>query len=213
MRLITADDLNDMNSDDRDKYVKKANIWKKPDYKALIDRGIPSDVVYFTKQVRDRLICKAAYFGTDNTPKERLARQKQYVETIQEIQGFVETIKTKADVLSAFNDFMIGHGYYERMKPGPSDAYYAVELPKARDNLFITKKLAVTMFFKSERDFQAKVVDKAEKARFGVPIPFQNVSELKFETEKKPSIINRLSETSEKVDNNKPNNKKINIEL
>ena len=61
-RGLYSEDLLEMNSREADKYVKKDNIWKKPDYQALIDSGIPVDVVYWIKKVRDSLNASPRYY-------------------------------------------------------------------------------------------------------------------------------------------------------
>ena len=49
------DDLSGMNEREADKFVKKDNIWKKPDYQAMLNEGVPLGVVYFIKKARDSL--------------------------------------------------------------------------------------------------------------------------------------------------------------
>ena len=48
-RGLYADDLDEMNEREADKYVKKDNIWKKPNYQAMLDDGIPLGVVFYIK--------------------------------------------------------------------------------------------------------------------------------------------------------------------
>ena len=54
-RGLYVDDLNGMNGREAEKYVKKDNVWKKPDYQAMLDDGVPLGVVYFVKKARDSL--------------------------------------------------------------------------------------------------------------------------------------------------------------
>lgn len=54
-RGLMEDDLDAMNGREAEKFVKKDNIWKKPDYQAMLDDGIPLGVVYFIKKARDSL--------------------------------------------------------------------------------------------------------------------------------------------------------------
>lgn len=168
-RGLYADDLSAMNSREAEKYVKKDNVWKKPDYQVMIDGGIPSDVVYFIKMVRDSLNTAPQYYCHDDTPEKRLARQMQYVDTVRQVQSVVEQVKTRADALASFDKCMVEGGWYERMEQGVSGAYYASPTGQGRENPAITDKLAKVMFFRSERDFEWKVLDKAKKAQFGVP--------------------------------------------
>ena len=46
-RGLYVNDLDAMNEREAEKFVKKDNIWKKPDYQAMLDDGIPLGVVYF----------------------------------------------------------------------------------------------------------------------------------------------------------------------
>ena len=54
-RGLYVDDLDAMNDREAEKFVKKDNIWKKPDYQAMLDEGVPLGVVYFIKKARDSL--------------------------------------------------------------------------------------------------------------------------------------------------------------
>lgn len=54
-RGLYVNDLDAMNDREAEKFVKKDNIWKKPDYQAMLDDGIPLGVVYFIKKARDGL--------------------------------------------------------------------------------------------------------------------------------------------------------------
>ncbi|WP_367575609.1 hypothetical protein [Acutalibacter caecimuris] len=53
-RGLYVEDLEAMNEREADKFVKKDNIWKKPDYEAMLDEGIPLGVVYYIKKARDQ---------------------------------------------------------------------------------------------------------------------------------------------------------------
>lgn len=166
-RGLLSDDLSEMNDREADKYVKKDNIWKKPDYQALIESGIPVDVVYYIKTVRDSLETSPVYRRTDDTPEKRTERQIQYIDTVREVQAVTESVKTKADVFDAFNRCMVYNKYYEAVQPGVSGTYYSVT-EKGRSNSTITNKLSSAMFIKNEYDYRTKITYKAEKHQFGV---------------------------------------------
>ena len=82
-RGLYVDDLLGMNEREAEKYVKKDNVWKKPDYNALIQSGVPMDILYFRKVVRDSLNASPRYLRSDDTPEKRLARQKEYIATVR----------------------------------------------------------------------------------------------------------------------------------
>lgn len=97
-----------MNEREAEKYVKKDNIRKKPDYQSMLDEGIPLGVVYFMKKARDSLNASPQYFYRDNTPEKRHDRQKQYIETVRELQDAVE------DAMRVCDRFFLDHGYLEK---------------------------------------------------------------------------------------------------
>jgi hypothetical protein len=166
-RGLLSDDLSEMNEREADKYVKKDNTWKKPDYQALIDSGIPADAVFYIKTVRDSLETAPIYYRIDDTPEKRLDRQKEYIDTVREVQTVIEGVRCKADVLDAFNKIMINGGYYEELRPGISGSYYSAT-EKGRKNSTITDKLSRAMLIRSEWDYRQKITNKMEKAQFGV---------------------------------------------
>lgn len=57
-RGLGHDDIALMNSMERDQYIKKDNIWKKPDYMDMIRRGRAVEVVYVIKKIRDSIMPK-----------------------------------------------------------------------------------------------------------------------------------------------------------
>ena len=69
-RGLYADDLEAMNEREAEKFVKKDNVWKKPDYNALLQSGVPVDILYFRKVVRDSLNASPRYLRSDDTPEK-----------------------------------------------------------------------------------------------------------------------------------------------
>ena len=49
---INLEDLLDMNDAEKAKFVKKDNIWKKPDYEQMVEAGVPKVVAYAIKAKR-----------------------------------------------------------------------------------------------------------------------------------------------------------------
>lgn len=83
-RGLYVDDLLEMNEREAEKYVKKDNVWKKPNYQALIQSGESPDILYFKKVIRDSLNASPRFLRTDDTPEKRLFRQKEYIATVRE---------------------------------------------------------------------------------------------------------------------------------
>ncbi len=128
----------------------------------MIDIVIPFDVVYFVKNVRYSLNVSPEYYRTDDTPEKRLLRQKQYIETVREVQTVMEGVQTRADAMRAYARFLVDNGYVERVDGriiGPS--YAATE--KGQENPVITNNLAHTLYIRSESDFEYNFTKKAQK--------------------------------------------------
>ena len=60
-----------MNEREAEKFVKKDNVWKKPDYAVMLEEGIPLGVVYFIQKSEGRLKRSPQYYRTDDTPEKR----------------------------------------------------------------------------------------------------------------------------------------------
>ena len=164
-RGLYSYDLEEMNSREADKYVKKDNIWKKPDYQAMIAAGKPVDLAYFLKVVRDSLNAVPRYYRTDDTPEKRLARQKEYIETIREIQAAIEKVQSVEDALQAFDTCMIRGGYFER-KPYGISGVSLVPTKKGSDNPTITDKLVKALY----GILRKKSSEKRLKSNLGFPL-------------------------------------------
>ena len=106
-RGLYADDLETMNEREAEKFVKKDNVWKKPDYAAMLEEGIPLGVVYFIKKARDGLNASPQYYRTDDTPEKRIERQKEYIETVRELQTVLSDVRTVEDAAKAYDRFFV----------------------------------------------------------------------------------------------------------
>ena len=62
-RNMIIDDLTLMNAAEKITFIKKDNVWKKPDYEALVADGLPIKVAFFIKTVPRQLRCKV-YSGS-----------------------------------------------------------------------------------------------------------------------------------------------------
>ena len=167
-RGLYVDDLNGMNDREAEKYVKKDNILKKPNYQAMLDDGIPLGVVYFIKKARDSLNASPQYRYSDKTPEKRLDRQKEYIETVRQLQAVVEDVRTVEDVMRVFDRFLIDNEYVRAVEGWAGGRHYSAT-DKGQDNPVITNKLAQTLHVPSESWFDRYFVQKAKAEQFGVP--------------------------------------------
>lgn len=86
-RGLYAEDLESMNEREADKFVKKDNIWKKPDYGAMLDEGVPLGVVYYIKKARDALNASPQYQRGDSTPEKRLQGRRNILKPSGSCKG------------------------------------------------------------------------------------------------------------------------------
>lgn len=167
-RGLYMDDLEVMNDREAEKFVKKDNIWKKPDYQSMHDNNIPLGVVYFVKKVRDSLNASPKYYYKDNTPEKRLARQKEYIETVRQLQAVMEDVSTVEDAMKACDRFMLENGYLTKGYGYGGRSNYSVT-EKGRENPTVTKKLLNTLIISSECSFERDFTAKAKKDQFLMP--------------------------------------------
>ena len=160
-------DLDAMNEREAEKFVKKDNIWKKPDYTAMLDDGIPLGVVYFIKKARDGLNASPQYYRRDDTPEKRLARQKEYIQTVRELQSAVSEVRTVEDAMKAYDRFFVENGYLEQVQGWGGGAHYQAT-EKGRENPAITNKLSNALMVRSAGYFERNFTQKAQKEQFGV---------------------------------------------
>lgn len=166
-RGLYVDDLSGMNEREAEKFVRKDNIWKKPDYQAMLDDGVPLGVVYFIKKARDSLGASPGYKYSDSTPELRRARQEEYIETVRQLQAVIEDVRTVDDAMQAYDRFLVQNGYLEQVQGWAGGAYYTVT-KKGQDNPAITNKLAQTLHIRSVSHFERNFTQKAQKEQFGV---------------------------------------------
>ena len=126
------------------------------------------DILYFRKVVRDSLNASPRYLRSDDTPEKRLARQKEYIATVRQVQEAVEKVQTVQDAMDVFDALIIDGGYCERISHGIGGGYIRAT-QKGRDNPVITDKLVNALYFRGERDFERRIVQGAVKKQFGVP--------------------------------------------
>lgn len=109
-RGLSILDLADMNTAECEKYVKKDNIWKKPDYAALAKEGRDAVAVYAIKKIRDALPTSPLQASTEEAKRERR----------EELISFIAAIRDKAMALHAENDlktlssWLVDESYVER---------------------------------------------------------------------------------------------------
>lgn len=126
-RGLSIEDLLDMNDAEKIKFIKKDNVWKKPNYQELVDNGVPIRVVYFIKMIRDALPTKPVLTYFDRGAESIQEKQEGYIEFISNIRDFTMNLSTEDDVLNFYNNFMtryVSHresSYYVDVSPDAHD--------------------------------------------------------------------------------------------
>lgn len=88
----------------------------------MLDDGIPLGVVYFIKKARDGLNASPQYYRRDDTPEKRLARQKEYIQTVRELQGAVSEVRTVEDAMQVYDRFFVETGIWNRCRAGAAES-------------------------------------------------------------------------------------------
>lgn len=133
-RGLAVSDLAEMNAAERDKYIKKDNVWPKPDYeKMLNEEGYDRSALFFIKTVRDSIPAQPN-FRTYDTEDVRAEKQEAYIEFIQNIKEDLLNIKSKSDINKIGYDYLKQNGYIEDY------GYHSCRIPEGKE-VFINAKL------------------------------------------------------------------------
>lgn len=133
---INLEDLLDMNDAEKAKFVKKDNIWKKPDYEQMVEAGVPEVVAYAIKEVRNAIPAKpyVSYFEQDDPEKVKY-RMECYVK-------FVTMIRDTMSGVSSEEEFMEKQQVvYNQIVDPERSTRYSISSKTEYTGLFQTKLL------------------------------------------------------------------------
>ena len=137
LRGLDVSDLIDMNTLERDKYIIKNNIWKKPDYNEMIQNGVSKRIAYYIKTVRDAIPPKPLLDIHDilvGIKQEDISKvQEEYISFVSSVRDDMTGIKTEADVLAYKNTF-----FEKYCKRAPGERSWSI---KEENKVGITNKL------------------------------------------------------------------------
>lgn len=161
-RGLDVDDLLSMNSAEKEKYITKDNIWKKPDYNKLIEEGLPVKVAYFIKTVRDKVRTRPA-ISADPAEQEKL--QEEFILFVKDLRDCLLQVKAREDVQNFCQSFLYDRGYVGR------DGYYGIKVygkaPNCIDNKLF-KAMQITTFtwdYTYEREIRKKQFGVSDEKR------------------------------------------------
>lgn len=92
-RGLIVDDILEMNGKEKQTYIKKNNIWKKPNYEQLVADGLPVQVAYYVKKIRDAIPTQPEFSYS--------ASQEEIEQTYQDYVTFVSFLRDEAMNLSS----------------------------------------------------------------------------------------------------------------
>lgn len=94
IRGLIWQDTVDMTASEKDKYIRRDQIWPKPDIKKMIEEGTPRFIVYWQNEIRKCVYpTPAKGFLADNEND-----QKKYIEEIRNLKKCVENVKSENDI-------------------------------------------------------------------------------------------------------------------
>ena len=157
-RGLLADDLTDMNDRERDKNVKKDNVWKRPDYRKLIEGGADRNILFVRNEIRKTLNQNIAY-PYRTTEEQRLRIQKEFIETVREIQAMAEKVSSKEDLLAMGRPWLKANGYIQESGTSYTEKWRKNPALMGTDYVYTIEHLA--------RNFD-NLTKLADKANFAV---------------------------------------------
>ena len=117
-RGLLVDDLSQMNDRERSKVVKKDNVWKRPDYRKLVEGGESRGILYARNEIRKALNQNITYpystGGGTQSPQylERVrALQEDFISTVRDIQKLAEQAKSAEDFQNMGRPWLKEHGF------------------------------------------------------------------------------------------------------
>ncbi len=102
-RGLTIDDILDMNGKEKQTYIKKNNIWKKPDYEQLVADGMPIHVAFYIKKIRDSIPTQPT-FSYSASPEEIEQTYKNYVDFVSFLRDESMNIKSDKEAEKFYSD-------------------------------------------------------------------------------------------------------------
>jgi hypothetical protein len=108
-RGLDLGDLEGMNGAERAQFVTKDNVWPRPDYRKLLEEGIPRTVLWYRKTVRDacptklpRNVEPEAYVGLLRTLKECMDACREEGDVVESVRGTLDSPHSVAHTTSGY---------------------------------------------------------------------------------------------------------------
>ena len=112
-RGLEVSDLEEMNDRERDKHVKKDNVWKRPDYVKLAEGGADKGLLYMQNEIRKSLPQNITY-RRNETVESRRERQELFIQTVRQIEEMAKGVQTAAELETIGYAWGLENGYLEK---------------------------------------------------------------------------------------------------
>lgn len=109
-RGLEVDDLDPMNEREREKNVKKDNVWKRPDYRELVKNGENRGRLYAINEIRKSLNQNITY-RRNMSAEDKAEAQRTFVDTVRTIQRMAIEAKTSEDFRKMGIPWLLENGY------------------------------------------------------------------------------------------------------
>lgn len=104
-RGLILDDILKMTSGEKVKYIKRDNIWKKIDEKALLEKQ-PRIYVYWLKQIHSCIYPDLKYIGSDEAAIEK------YIKGVTSFRDYILSAKNTVEAAKLNEDMLYGNIYH-----------------------------------------------------------------------------------------------------
>lgn len=111
-RNLELHDLDEMNSLECEKYIRKENIWKKPDYEQMVKAGVSKELAYYKKKIRDSLPAKPLS-NTDGAARNYVC----YISKMRDIVESMDEPKMRSFYKEEFREAFIERVTYGAVIP------------------------------------------------------------------------------------------------
>ena len=162
-RGLLLTDTEEMTDVERVDFIKKDNVWPRPDWVKIVQEGTPQVVAYWQNKMRQSIPPKP--------PKADKETQDNYVKITGEIRKAVMAVKEPHEIESFYKDFLFpnyltrDYGRYVKINPGAESVITNKVVTAAQGHLYNLRPKAEKEMFGIPKDQQVYV---ATKKRFPV---------------------------------------------
>ena len=152
-RGLSVEDLLDMNEAEKSKLIKKDNVWKKPNYQEMVEKGLPIRVAYFIKTIRDAIPTQPIFLRYSVSQEEIEKKLEDYINFVSDLRDNAMNLSTENEVLNFYDNciskYIIRKNTY---------SYYVNFIPSVKE--FMNNKLLNVSQIKDFRNIDREIKKK-----------------------------------------------------